>query len=83
MGGQREVSTAAEEHPENAAAEIRYLTTRGYPVKRVEMGEEPDGQFVNPEHFGALYLQFEKVIHKIKTIKFRKKVHKIVINENI
>src|SRR6266852_3959683 len=51
--------------PENAAAEIRYLTTRGYPVERVEMGEEPDGQFVNPEHFGALYLQFEKAIHKI------------------
>ena len=51
--------------PENAAAEIRYLTTRRYPVERVEMGEEPDGQFVNPEHFGALYLQFEKAIHKI------------------
>src|SRR5260370_34782116 len=29
------------------------------------MGEDPDGQFVNPEHFGALYLQFEKAIHKI------------------
>src|SRR6266404_119386 len=51
--------------PENAAAEIRYLKARGYPVERVEMGEEPDGQFVNPEHFGALYLQFEKTIHKI------------------
>jgi hypothetical protein len=51
--------------PENAAAEIRYLKTRGYPVERIEMGEEPDGQFVNPEQFGALYLQFEKAIHKI------------------
>jgi hypothetical protein len=51
--------------PENAAAEIRYLQTRGYPFERVEMGEEPDGQFVNPEHFGALYLQFERAIHKI------------------
>ncbi len=51
--------------PENAAAEIRYLKARGYPFERVEMGEEPDGQFVNPEHFGALYLQFEKAIHKI------------------
>jgi len=29
------------------------------------MGEEPDGQFVSPEHYGALYLQFEKAIHKI------------------
>jgi hypothetical protein len=51
--------------PDNAAAEIRYLKARGYPVERVEMGEEPDGQFVNAEHFGALYLQFEKAIHKI------------------
>ena len=51
--------------PENAAAEIRYLKARGYPVERIEMGEEPDGQFINPEHYGALYLQFEKAIHKI------------------
>jgi hypothetical protein len=51
--------------PENAAAEIQYLKTRGYPFRRVEIGEEPDGQFVEPEQFGALYLQFEKAIHKI------------------
>ena len=51
--------------PENGAAEIRYLQARGYPFERVELGEEPDGQFVNPEHFGALYLQVEKAIHKI------------------
>ncbi|MDQ2856065.1 MAG: discoidin domain-containing protein, partial [Acidobacteriota bacterium] len=51
--------------PENAAAEISYLQNRHYAVERIEMGEEPDGQFVNPEHYGALYLQFEKAIHKI------------------
>ena len=51
--------------PENSAAEIRYLQARGYPVERIEMGEEPDGQFINPEHYGALYLQFEKAIHQI------------------
>jgi hypothetical protein len=51
--------------PENAAAEIRYLKARGYPFERIEMGEEPDGQFVNPEHYGALYLQVEKAIHQI------------------
>lgn len=51
--------------PENGAAEIKYLKTRGYPVERVELGEEPDGQFVTPEHFGSLYLQFEKAIHNI------------------
>ena len=29
--------------PENAAAEIRFLKARGYPVRQIEMGEEPDG----------------------------------------
>lgn len=51
--------------PDNVAAEVRYLLARGYPVERIEMGEEPDGQFVNPEHFASLYLQFEKVIHQV------------------
>ena len=54
--------------PDNAAAEIQYLKARGYKFERVEMGEEPDGQFVTPEHFGALYLQFEKTIHKIDPV---------------
>ncbi len=49
--------------PENAAAEIRYLRASGYPVDRVEMGEEPDGQFVSPDHYAALYLQFAKALH--------------------
>jgi len=44
--------------PENAAAEVRYLTTRGYPIDRIEIGEEPDGQFVDSEHYAQLYLQF-------------------------
>ena len=51
--------------PENAAAEIRYLIARGYPFEKIEMGEEPDGQFVTPEHYGALYLQFAKALHDI------------------
>jgi hypothetical protein len=51
--------------PENAAAEIRYLRARGYPVERVEMGEEPDGQFVSPEEYAALYLQFAKAVHTV------------------
>jgi F5/8 type C domain len=44
--------------PENGAAEIRYLSARGYPIDQVELGEEPDGQFVDSEHFAELYLQF-------------------------
>lgn len=51
--------------PENAAAEIAYLKRRGYPVLQVEMGEEPDGQYVTPEDYGALYLQFADALHRI------------------
>ncbi|HAF25371.1 MAG TPA: glycosyl hydrolase family 5 [Blastocatellia bacterium] len=51
--------------PENAAAEIRYLKARGLPVERVELGEEPDGQFVTPEDYAALYIQFAKAIHAV------------------
>ena len=29
--------------PEDAAAEIKYLESHGYPIACVEMGEEPDG----------------------------------------
>ena len=51
--------------PENAASEIGYLKVRGYPVQRAELGEEPDGQFVVPEDYAALYIQFAKAIHAV------------------
>ena len=51
--------------PENATAEIKYLLARGYPVERVELGEEPDGQFVTPEHYAALYRLFYRSLHDI------------------
>ena len=50
--------------PENAAAEIRYLTARGYPIDQVEMGEEADGQFVDAEHYAQLYLQFVDALRR-------------------
>ena len=51
--------------PESAANEIAYLKKRGYPVSYIEMGEEPDGQYMQPEDYGALYLQWAKAIHHV------------------
>jgi hypothetical protein len=51
--------------PDNAAAEIAYLKQRNYPISYVEMGEEADGQFVLPEDYAALYLQWATAIHRI------------------
>jgi hypothetical protein len=51
--------------PDDAAAEIAYVEKRGYPISYVELGEEPDGQKIRPEDYGALYLQWAAAIHKV------------------
>lgn len=51
--------------PDNAAAEVRYLEQRGDTIRGVEMGEEPDGQYMTPEDYGALYLQFADALHRV------------------
>ncbi len=51
--------------PEDAAAQIAYLERRGHPISWVEMGEEPDGQYMLPEDYGALYLQFATALHRV------------------
>src|SRR5208337_3844560 len=51
--------------PDNAANEIAYLENRGYAINFVELGEEPDGQFVLPEDDAALYIQWAEAIHQV------------------
>jgi hypothetical protein len=51
--------------PEDAANEIAYLNKQRYPISNIEMGEEPDGQRMLPEDYGALYLQFAAAIHRL------------------
>ena len=51
--------------PEDAVAQMTYIKTRGYPVLYVEMGEEPDGQYMLPEDYATLYLQFATALHKL------------------
>ena len=51
--------------PDNAAAEIAYLKNRNYPISYVEMGEEADGQYMLPEDYAALYLQWATALHRI------------------
>jgi hypothetical protein len=56
--------------PEDSVAQMTYLKQRGYPIWYVdiwyvEMGEEPDGQYMQPEDYGALYLQWATALHRV------------------
>ena len=51
--------------PDNAVAEVAYLENRHYPISYIEMGEEADGQYMLPEDYGALYLQWATALHKL------------------
>lgn len=51
--------------PEDAAAQMTYIKKRGYPVSYIEMGEEPDGQYMLPEDYATLYLQFADALHRV------------------
>jgi hypothetical protein len=51
--------------PEDAAAQMTYIKKRNYPVSYIEMGEEPDGQYMLPEDYATLYLQFAEALHRV------------------
>src|ERR1700730_2974084 len=51
--------------PEDSASQLAYLKKRGYPISYVEMGEEPDGQYMLPEQYGALYLQWATALRQV------------------
>lgn len=51
--------------PDDAAAQMAYLKKRGYAISYIEMGEEPDGQYMLPEDYAELYLQFATALHKV------------------
>lgn len=51
--------------PENAVAEIAYLKARGAKIARIELGEEPDGQYILPEDYAALYIQWSDALHAL------------------
>jgi hypothetical protein len=51
--------------PDNAVAEIAYIQNRHYPISYVEMGEEADGQYMLPEDYAALYVQWATALHRL------------------
>ena len=51
--------------PEDAAAQIAYVKSAAIQFRTSRWGEEPDGQKISPEDYGALYLQFASALHKL------------------
>ncbi len=53
--------------PENMVSLLNYLKERNYNVKEFEMGEEPEGQLIDPRDYAALYCEWANAMKKIDT----------------
>ncbi|MEP6690946.1 MAG: discoidin domain-containing protein [Gemmatimonadaceae bacterium] len=51
--------------PDNGAALLRYVRRRGLRVERIELGEEPDGQYADPRDIAALYSQAARALRDV------------------
>ena len=51
--------------PDNTAAELRYFTAHHYPLRAVEIGLEPDGQFVPADDFADLFMQTAAAVRAV------------------
>ena len=51
--------------PDNSVAEVQYLLQRQYSLEGIELGEEPDGQWVAPEDYAALYSQLARRLNAL------------------
>jgi len=51
--------------PENAAAEIKYLTAPVIPSSESNWAKNPMANSSKPEHYAALFVQFHKKLHQI------------------
>lgn len=51
--------------PDDAAAEVAYVEGHGYPISYIELGEEPDGQYIVPEDYAALFVQWSNALHAV------------------
>ena len=51
--------------PENAVGLIKYLKSKGRKIGSVEIGEEADGEYMSPEDYAALWIQWACAIHAV------------------
>ncbi|MFI5186839.1 MAG: discoidin domain-containing protein [Chitinophagales bacterium] len=53
--------------PDNMIALLQYIKERKYDVQEFEMGEEPEGQLIDPQDYAALYCEWADAVKKIDT----------------